>query len=538
MKNTDIIVLLLITSGVSAQKLSQLHLLEAFSNPQHPHILAISFDKKAEGGSRYMTERLIGYKAESFTAGSWVGSDSINYSYTGAKGDANDAENTCTLLNNFEYVNSALVKERRRTNTFNTNNQLVSYIEETWDGNGWVNTYKYQYTYTPSGLQETSIQQEWQGNTWVNQYKSANQYNSAGLTLTDVLQTWTNNVWVNSTRSVYTFDGNNFETSYSYESWVNSAWNPSMKYTTAYNASGNIEEQLYQENFGSGLENREKTTYSYNASFKMIESLQQVWVLSSLWLNDSRYVYSYNGNGTMGSNTKYLWNSNTNIWENDKKYSYSYDAAQNKIQETTEEWLNAAWVNMYQYVFAYNSANIRTYQKSATWINNAWRNNFQDNYVFDANGFKLSDQRDNWVNNAWAGSNKRTTTPTAYGNTSTSLYQTWQNNTLTNVSRTFYYYESFDNGLSSITENTFGRTSLYPNPAGNFVNVEFASTQNENITVNVLSVTGNLVLSETLQSNNGDNRIVFDSQKLANGFYTIQLKSATAESSIKFIVSK
>lgn len=521
-----------------AQKESQIHLLEEFSKAQHPHILAISLQQKQNSAAPFMTERLIGYKLESFTAGNWENNDSIYYSYTGTNGNAEDADNTCTALLNFDFTNNLLEFERRRTNTFNANGQLTSYIIEIWNVNVWENVERFLYTYTAAGLNETLILQEWQNGVWVNRYKTTSLYNASGLVLSYTQQDWTNNAWVNSNRYIYTFDSNNNETYYAYESWGNNAWESDYTYTTTYNANGDIQEQLYKENLGFGLENRDKTLYTYNGSLQNTQTIQQVWVLNSTWLNFRRYTFTYGTNGKVIENTTSDWNSNTNVWENVNRYTFDYDASTNNTSEITEEWVNNVWLNKYRSTFAYNAVNLLTYQKREDWMNNAWINTTQDNYTFDNNGFLLIDQRDNWVNNAWQGSTKTTKTATVYGNISTYLYQNWQNNMFTNVSRAFYTYESFDNGLSSIQENTFGKTILYPNPSSNVMNLDFVAKQNELVTASIFNIAGNQVLTLSIESNIGDNCIVVNTQELPNGFYTIQLQSVTSESSLKFVVAK
>ena len=536
MKNIFTILLTIIITSAMAQKKEQLHLLEEFSDSLHPHVLASSYDKQAESGARFMTERLTGFRSDDYTNGNWEGSDSVKYTYLGTNGIATQPHSTCDNLINYDFVANVLTFYSRRTNTFDANNRLTSNIEEMWNGIVWENSFKYVYTYTANGQYETFIQQKWLG-SWTNQFKTELTYNGAGERLTETTLSWTNNAWLYMSREIYTFNANNFETSYASEDWVNNAWELSYKYTTSYNANQDIEEQLYQEDLGAGLENVRKGNYSYSANFKNTEFIQQTWVLSALWLNQNKTEYTYTPNGEISASASSDWDSNLNSWNKKTRYTYTYDANNNTTSFMHEKGTNNAWVNFSLNNYTYNAANQRTYLKSATWVNNAWVNKSQDFYTLDANGNALIEQRDSWVNNAWQGLSKYIYTRTIYGNVSTMLYQNWQNGAFTSTSRSFYYYENFDNGLSSVNETKFSATKLFPNPTNSFASVEFEATNQELVTVNLFNVMGALVTTQSEQSNVGANRFVLNTQTFAKGLYTVQIKSANAESNLKLMVN-
>jgi hypothetical protein len=78
---------------------------------------------------------------------------------------------------------------------------------------------------------------------------------------------------------------------------------------------------------------------------------------------------------------------------------------------------------------------------------------------------------------------------------------------------------------------------LYPNPSGGIVNVEFAATGEEPVTMNIYNIAGDLIETQKTQSIHGDNRFTFNTQNMPKGFYTVQLKATTAESNIKLVVN-
>ena len=494
---------------------------------------------QAQDGSRALTERLTGYYAERYDQGAWRVSDTAKYSYTGARGGGvSGTDYSCDMTTRLMYNNNSTALENydRRTNTFDNNDRLTSYTDETWNVNAWVNTSKITMTYTTSGLTETFMQQKWQ-NLWVNEFLTTYTYDNNGNTLSSTSQKWVNNAWENMDRDVYTFDVNNNETSSQNDDWVNNAWKADRKTTRTYNNDGLLTEMLMQENMGAGLENTNRYTFLYNANQKAYESLSENWVLSSFWMNDTKGTYSYDVNGNQTGITQQLWDSDSVKWDNNTKYITGYDANSNKTSEVKQDWLGNTWVNNYQYTNTYNSGSKQLSALFERWINNAWQNDNRRVFEYDNNGYKSFEEYNEWENNAWIGYSKSIYTNTIFGNIATSQYATWQNGAYVDYSRRVNYFEPFDNGLSGIKENQFATVKMYPNPSGSIVNVEFFANDASSVTINVYNVSGVLVSSNAQTGNHGDNRFTFNAQQMPKGFYTVQIKSATAESNLKLSVN-
>lgn len=95
---------------------------------------------------------------------------------------------------------------------------------------------------------------------------------------------------------------------------------------------------------------------------------------------------------------------------------------------------------------------------------------------------------------------------------------------------------NFDFLLTSIVEQSTKATSfkLYPNPASNVVSLDSDKTYKTNLTINIYSVIGDLIYSESLQK---DQRQINTSQ-LNNGIYTLEIKSEEGLEQQKFIIQK
>ena len=84
-----------------------------------------------------------------------------------------------------------------------------------------------------------------------------------------------------------------------------------------------------------------------------------------------------------------------------------------------------------------------------------------------------------------------------------------------------------ESGLSDI--------NIYPNPATSFLNVDLTSDA-QNITVNVLDVSGKVLYNEVINHNGGTESYKVPVSDLSSGIYFLHLNTATGKSIQKFIV--
>lgn len=91
------------------------------------------------------------------------------------------------------------------------------------------------------------------------------------------------------------------------------------------------------------------------------------------------------------------------------------------------------------------------------------------------------------------------------------------------------------NELSSIISNV----AVFPNPAKNNATIELNLVQNETITVNVLSVMGQTVYSQTLTNlSAGNQTISLNSENWSNGIYNINISTSNGNISRKLEIIK
>lgn len=97
------------------------------------------------------------------------------------------------------------------------------------------------------------------------------------------------------------------------------------------------------------------------------------------------------------------------------------------------------------------------------------------------------------------------------------------------VTNTTYNSIITDVGIIEFYENP---VSIYPNPTNGTFNVKIKTKENH--CIQLFDITGNLVLTQTLENGNGD----IDASHLASGIYNIQIKGDTAVTNKKLVIVK
>jgi len=73
-------------------------------------------------------------------------------------------------------------------------------------------------------------------------------------------------------------------------------------------------------------------------------------------------------------------------------------------------------------------------------------------------------------------------------------------------------------------------TSAFPNPTSDKLNIQFTTAENVNASIQVLDVTGRVILNEKYAAIEGTNTVILDFATLANGYYTVLLTDGTNRS--------
>jgi PKD repeat protein len=79
---------------------------------------------------------------------------------------------------------------------------------------------------------------------------------------------------------------------------------------------------------------------------------------------------------------------------------------------------------------------------------------------------------------------------------------------------------------------------LYPNPTNSNTSISFSSQTSEEATISVINQLGQVVLNNTIEIENGKNKVELATTELANGMYTVTVQTAKGQLNRKLIVQK
>jgi hypothetical protein len=167
--------------------------------------------------------------------------------------------------------------------------------------------------------------------------------------------------------------------------------------STELNANGQILTLLtFQHNPATlAWDSFARTTYQYNADKKMTSYVTESFPANA-WVPELKYEYEYDVNQHLISQTRFIWQTATNVWKTGVKDSYTYDAAGNWTSRLSQNWDGTSWNDFWKYTYTYNADNNRTEEYQEYWLNNVHNPITHIFYQYNNNGLLTSDSVKGW----------------------------------------------------------------------------------------------------------------------------------------------
>lgn len=116
-----------------------------------------------------------------------------------------------------------------------------------------------------------------------------------------------------------------------------------------------------------------------------------------------------------------------------------------------------------------------------------------------------------------------------------SVFMTWSTN---NTIRDHGWQISYEvDGVGLDENHIFEQLNVYPNPANEAVNIGFHVQQQQNITISIVSLSGQEIYREQLNSFKGDYRRTLQLDEVVKGVYLLKLQSDAGLSTRKIVVN-
>ena len=86
-----------------------------------------------------------------------------------------------------------------------------------------------------------------------------------------------------------------------------------------------------------------------------------------------------------------------------------------------------------------------------------------------------------------------------------------------------------------MTRVNISSMNLFPNPANNYLNVEYTSTDMTDVQLFVIDISGKVIQQRIMNETIGEQRVQLDINQLSSGFYFVQLVAEDTVMSMKFV---
>jgi len=276
------------------------------------------------------------------------------------------------------------------------------------------------------------------------------------------------------------------------------------KYSFIYDSSEKIHSYLYQHwvNGSNVWVNMDQIIYTYDTFGNNFSVVYQYWDLtSSLWINVRKFSHTFDAAGNMLTELLQLWNTETDTWGNYSYFSNIWDDSQNLLSETEQCW-NAG--------------------------SNSWLNSLKREYQYDYDNEKIIATYYEWYD-AWVPADG-TININLFGRDLCSDF---------GVHKIEFYYSTYVSGIKDMAGEGNNVFEIYPNPAGNTVNIKLSSSAPISTSIHVYDACGKL-LKEIPTGNFSPGEYIFpmDVSSFEAGFYLVKLNCGGFYETQKLVITK
>lgn len=180
----------------------------------------------------------------------------------------------------------------KMNNSFDAKNNLISVIEQLWNGKNWVNNNRQTNTYDTNNLMIGSLIEKWSAGTWTKSMK-----------IQDL-------VW--AIHSTGIIAANEEPLSYSVLSWddMSSSWLNFFKLSNVV-SNNNIISHLEQAYMNGSWADVKAINYTFDITNKLVSQIEKKWdENASIIVNSSKYSFTYDANNHQTSSDQYTWVGN------------------------------------------------------------------------------------------------------------------------------------------------------------------------------------------------------------------------------------
>jgi len=341
-------------------------------------------------------------------------------------------------------------------------------------------------------------------------------FDDNGYALSQLIEEQSGSAWVNVSRVIYTNDPGGRITTALTETWQANTWVASLRVLITYDASGHIVLESVERYQGGLWGAYVKRSYGYDGSGRKLSMLQQRWA-GGIWENDLKTTYAYNANI---NTVLFEYSDDGNPWQLGGRFTYTCDLNGNYIGLLIESFEENNWQSSFKVDYTNDTDGNIISEWAYAPSGNEWVSDSRKTYTYDNYGNVISGENERWDAGAWLPDMQ-----TSY------LYCKKEYMLLLNVP--VYRYEATYRGFPLGTEELQHMNfRLYPNPATDFVTIEFMNNDNDVPVITLHDHLGRPVNVRELDQN----QTRLDVRGLPAGLYLISVKTNEGSATRKLIL--
>lgn len=476
-------------------------------------------------------QRIIGYRWNQFTSGSWQLTDSGTFTYSGTRGSSSIYNNQFDVHLTYQLNGSVVNPLNRNTITRNGSGWNSEFVSEDWSGGSYSNASRTLFSYDTKGNKLSATDQLWTGGLWVNSFRTNYTYDTANYLLTETRYAWDGGAWAGSEKYEYTYNGLHNQLSEHRQVWSAGAWQESYRKSYSYFPGSTVQSAYYYETASGGvLVYVNAIIYSYDANGDKFEELYRNWN-GSAWTNVGKAAFTYNSNHQETLRINYTTSGSTSTITT--QIATDYSASGKVLSETSYYNNNGALLYSSRKLYTYNSNDLKAEYVQQSYSSNNWVNSTRYTYTYDMNGNANQTIYQLWTSGAWVNQTLRDFDYNNYNNPDYTIFKNWTNNAWVNDKEYYYYYETY--GTTTVDDRAQFRFAVYPNPTNDILNIDFSSTNPSVFGLRIIDISGREVANFNYASTIGDNYLQLPVVQLAKGIYVIEATQGNSTAHISFI---
>lgn len=292
--------------------------------------------------------------------------------------------------------------------------------------------------------------QKWKDGSYVNDKQSVFVFDSKMNLVTTLDQVWDGKIFVNTHEQILTYD-NKGKLKNNIDCKISNNYVEQNSYKFTYDDKGNLTSSLYEHWYGKMWVNTGKNEFVYDAKSRLTELVSLWWQpppnteynkdgYNAELTNNSKQLYTYNDKGMIIEKLNQRWNGTE--WEIPMRYTYDYDEKGNDTLEYSYAWVDLNWRIYTKKATTYNIRGNKTSEANDQFSTGGeWEGQLMSStnflYAYDNNGKK--------INEIYIGGGFKTQkiyTYDAKGNLNSIFVQKWRDSEWVNESKCQFIYRS------------------------------------------------------------------------------------------------